>query len=382
MLPSKAFRMSIWLRLFAPLLVLRPGLGFVTGSSFSGSLERVGNGSISIRLADHRVIDAMLGSVPPLDATSVVAQYSMGDQVEVTCKPIQPVWEEATSRYQSLQVTAIRLIRRPSPEELSKILAVVPFQEGKNLLKRPGASPVSPPIQVADLNAPGGRELAHARLVNLEYAANMPNFVADETAKRYRSGPGSSIWRDFDTIESEITFRGNHAVRQRIRRNGKTWDQPFEALPGFKWYEGFGTEIRPLFDPKCPTTLDYQGRSKEHGRLILDYRFTTPVDGCFPFFFFGYQRYNPPRTGHVSIDDPAGNIIQLDEDASGFPAEIEFAEREEHISWDYVEVGEESHLLPIRANFLVRYYDGTRYRIDAEFKNHRHFEASSNISFQ
>ncbi|HEY6341261.1 MAG TPA: hypothetical protein VIY49_07200 [Bryobacteraceae bacterium] len=372
--------MSIWLRLFAPLLVLRPGLGFVTGSSFSGSLERVGNGSISVRLVDHRVIDAMLPNTPPLDATSVVAQYSMGDQVEVTCKPIQPVWEEATSRYQSLQVTAIRLIRRPAPEELSKILAVVPFQEGKNLLKRPVA--VSPPIQIADLKAPGGKELAHARQVNLEYAASMPNFVADETAKRYRSSPGSSSWRDFDTVESEITFRGNHAARQRIRRNGKAWDQPFEALPGFKWYEGFGTEIRPLFDPTCPTTLEYQGRSKVRGRPLLDYRFTTPVDGCFPFFFFGYQRYNPARTGHVFIDDPAGNIMQLDEDASGFPAEIEFAEREEHISWDYVKVGEESHLLPIRANFLVRYYDGTRYRIDAEFKNHRHFEASSNITFQ
>lgn len=311
----------------------------------------------------------------------MAAQYSVGDQLEVTCKPIQPVWEEATSRYQSLEVTAIRFMRRPSPEELSKILETVPFREGKNLLKRPGAA-VDPPIRVDDSNAPGGRELAHARRVNLEYAANMPNFVADETAKRYRSSPRSSSWRDFDTVESEITFKGNHAARQRIRRNGKPWEQPFEALPGFKWYEGFGTEISPLFDPKCPTTLEYEGRSKVRERQLLNYGFSTPVDGCFPFFFFGYQRFNPARTGRVSIDDPAGHIIQLDEEATGFPAEIEFAEREEHISWDYVKIGEDPHLLPVRANFLVRYYDGTRYRIEVEYKNHRHFEASTNVTFQ
>jgi hypothetical protein len=304
----------------------------------------------------------------------------LGDRVEVTCKPIQPVWDEGTSKYQSLEVTAISLLRHPSAEELSKMLDAVPFREGKNLLQRPAAA-ARPPFQAADLNAPGGRELAHARSANLEYAANMPNFVADEKAKRYRSGPGSSTWRDFDTVESEITFRGNHASRQRIRRDGKPWEQPFEALPGFKWYEGFGTEISPLFDPKCPTTLDYQGRSSVHGRRLLDYQFSTPADGCFPFFFFDYQRYNPARSGHVFVDDPGGNIIQLDEDAKGFPAEIQFSEREEHISWNYVKIGEDSHLLPVRAEFLVRYYDGTRYRIEVEYKNHRHFEASSNVNF-
>jgi hypothetical protein len=63
----------------------------------------------------------------------------MGDQVEVTCKPIHPIWEEGTSRYQTLAVTAIRLIRRPSPEELSKMLEAIPFREGKKPAETPGS---------------------------------------------------------------------------------------------------------------------------------------------------------------------------------------------------------------------------------------------------
>jgi hypothetical protein len=363
--------MSAWLALL-----------IVTGSSFSGALERVGSGSISIRLADRRVIDAMLPNTPPLEAEAIATQYNMGDRVEVDCKPIQPVWEEGTSRYQSLEVTAMRLVRHPSSEELAKMLETIPFREGKNLLMRPEAAATARPVQVTDVDAPGGRQLAQARRVNLEYAANLPNFVADEIAKRYRMSPNSRAWSDFDTVESEITFRGSRAVRQQIRRNGKLWEQPFDGLPGYKWHEGFGPEITPLFDPKCPTTLKYEGRSESGGRALHDYKFSSPVDGCFPYFFFGYQRYNPARTGHVLIDDPAGNIIQLEEEESGFPAEIEFSGREVHISWDYVKIGEESHLLPVRASFLVRYYDGTRYRIEVEYKNHRHFEASTHITYQ
>ena len=371
--------MAMWLFLLVSFLLLQPVRGFEAGISFTGGLERVGDQSISVKLADHRVIDALLPNTSALGSTAIAAQYNMGDEVEIKCEPIQPVWEAATSRFQSLEVTAIRLVRRPSTEEVSKLLEAKP-REGKNLLQRPTVV-VAMPKRSADSDVAGSRELEHARRINLEYAANMPNFVADETAKRYRSTARSPDWRPYDTVESEITFRGRRAARQQIRRNGKPWDQPFDALPGFKWYEGFETEISPLFDPQCPTTIEYQGRSDAGGRRLLDYRFSSPVDGCFPFLYFAYQRYNPARTGRLFVEDPGGSVIQVDDEAGEFPADFEFARRQEHMFWDYVKIGESSHLLPVRADFLVVYSDGTRYRVEVEYKNHRHFEASTKITF-
>src|SRR5580693_5454154 len=172
--------MSVWLALL-----------IVTGSSFSGTLERVGSGSISIRLADRRVIDALLPNTPPLEAEAIAARYNLGDRVEIDCQPVPPVWEEGTSRYQSLEVTAMRLVRRASAEELAKMLEAIPFREGKNLLKSPEADAAPRAVPATDVNAPGGRELEQARRINLEYAANLPNFVADEIAKRYRMSPQS-----------------------------------------------------------------------------------------------------------------------------------------------------------------------------------------------
>jgi hypothetical protein len=347
--------------------------------SFTGYLERVGDGSVSVKLADRRVIDAMLPEKPALQAAALAAQYRMGDEVRMECRQIEPVWEADTSRRQSLEVTGIKLLRRPSPAEVAGFLEAR-AREGKNLLQRP-ASTARKLERSSASETPGGTEWEHARKVNLAYAEDMPNFVADEIAKRYRSTDRSPDWKVFDRVESEIAFRGQRAQRQNIRRNGKPWGQSFEALPGFKWYEGFETEIGPLFDPQCPTAMQYRGRSTANGLKLLEYRFDSPVDGCFPFLYFAYQRYNPARSGKVLIDDPGGNVIQVDDEEEQFPADFEFGRREEHMFWDYVKIGKDSHLLPVRATFLVVYSDGTSYRVEVEYKNHRHFESSSKISF-
>jgi len=90
--------------------------------------------------------------------------------------------------------------------------------------------------------------------------------------------------------------------------------------------------------------------------------------------------YNPPRSGHIRLD-PSGHVVELDESARGFPAEFEFAAREEHIYWDSVKIGDDFHWVPVRATCLAEFYSGLRYRIEVEFRNHRHFEASTNVTF-
>ena len=380
-------------RLTPLVFLLQPCRGFAADVVFSGSMERVGHESVSVRLADRRMIDARLPNTPLLSPAKIAAQYNLGDQVQITCKPIQPVWEEDTSRYQFLELTKLRFLRRPSPQELATRLEFEPWRKEINLLSRPTEAVSAPNMKLpdpqrtaaGDMDAVAHAKLERAREVNLDYAANMPNFVADETAKRYTSDARSPQWRYLDTIDTEVAYKESRTVRQQIRRNRKPWDRPFQALPGFKWSGGFGAEIRPLFDPQCPTTIEYEGRAEVRGKQLLKYRFNSPPDGCFGPFYIEYQRYNPARSGHVFIDDVSdglgGNVIQLDEEASEFPAEFEIVQRQEQVSWDYVKIGDESHLLPVAADFVVFYSSGRRWRVEVEYRNHRHFEASTSITF-
>jgi hypothetical protein len=372
--------MRLWMTL---LFLFHSCLALAADVIFSGSLERVGHESISVRLDDRRVIDARLPkNASRFSAATIAARYNMGDQVQITGKPIPQVWEEETSRYQFLELTKLIFLRPSSPAELSAILEIPKAREEVNLLTRPKAPPNTAPTDARESSdSATQRELEHAREVNLQYAASMPNFVADETAKRYTSDNKSPQWRYLDTVDTEITISGTRATRQQIRRNGKPWGRPFQALPGFKW-SGFGNEIRPLFDLQCPTNIEYEGRQEVRGKPLLEYRFTSPPDGCFGPFYIEYQRYNPARTGHAFIEDPAGTVVQMDEEASEFPTQFEFTKRNEEVWWDYVKIGDALHLLPVRANFVAVFSSGKRWRVEVEYKNHRHFEASTNITFQ
>jgi hypothetical protein len=365
MLPRARGRVRLWWPLLTAILLAQIGHGFATDLTFSGTLERVGEDSLSVKLADRRVVDARLPHKPL--PTQGVAQYKVGDSVQITCKRIQPVWEEGLSRYQYLEVTTLRLLRRLSPEESAAFVPDRSLNAGQSAGKSSDGA--------ADA------KLAHARSVNLEYVSNLPNFVADETAKRYTSSGKTPDWRYVDTIETEVTFQGNRVTRQQIRRDGSRWEEPFEKLPGFKWYGGFGTEIKPLFDPQCPTTVEYISSSETSEQRLLDYRFRSPADGCFGSFYFEYQRYNPARTGHVFIADPAGAVLRLEEEAGPFPAGFEFAQREERVEWRDVNIGGTSHVLPVRASFVVLYSSGVKWRVEVEYKNHRHFEASTDLKF-
>jgi hypothetical protein len=327
---------------------------------FSGSLVRLGKSSISVKLTDGRVIDAMLPH------TAGAGAYEVGNEVEITCKRIRPQWEEDTARYQFLEVTNIRVLGNM---RIVESFADPPLaqQEANSAAAGSGSTPDS--------------KLEQARKVNLAYAANLPNFVADETAIRYEGEPGSEKWRRVDVIRTEITFKGSQVLRQQIRRNGRRWARPFQSLPGFKWYGGFGSELRPLFDSRCSTSIEYEGQVDMRGKHLLAFDFRAPPDGCFVSFYFEYQRYNPARTGRFLIDEAGGRLVQLSEEAAEFPTDFEFRRRDEEVLWGDVKIGSAVHLLPVKANFEVLYSSGTRWRVDVEYTNHRHFEASTDVVF-
>jgi hypothetical protein len=223
------------------------------------------------------------------------------------------------------------------------------------------------------------RALEHARRVNLERAANMPNFVADEIAERYTGRPGSSKWNHKDTIETEITVRGIQISRQNWRRNGKPVSPGVDGMnmPS----TGFGAALKPLFDPECPTTLESAGREELGGKQALVYRFRSPADGCFGNLY-GNWPYNAARTGRVLIDDPAGEILHFEEEATGFPRGFRFVQRNQVMTWGSVKIGDASHWLPVAADFIWHMSDGDLYRTSINYRNHRHFEAAANITFK
>jgi hypothetical protein len=219
--------------------------------------------------------------------------------------------------------------------------------------------------------------------VNLDRLAKLPSFIAHETAKRYTSRRQTpEMWRLEDTIESEITFSGGDPVRDKLMRNGKLWRSSFDALRGLKWSAWFGDELKPLFDPKCGTVIEFAGSDGTAGDQLLTYRFHSPATGCFGYFGDGVHQYNPARSGQFSVENPAANLVRFEEIANDFPVGFAIVSYQATVSWAYVRLGDALQLLPATVEFVNHYASGDSWRVVITYSNQRHFQSSSNITFQ
>jgi hypothetical protein len=355
-------------------ITLLPARALAVDVALSGALERLLEESIFVRLADGRLIDARLPRTGDLAAGSIAAQYKLADQVQIICKPIQSVYDKKIALYQHLELQKLKRLRSASPEERVQALAFLARKGGANLLKDSGPAPLS------DKPATAEALLDHVRQVNLEFAANLPNFVADEIGKRYTAPLTSSAWHSVDTVESEIIFRGGGASREHIRLNGKPWDRPFQDLPGYVWGVFFGTQFRPLFSTDCPTTIEFEGRETAQGRSLLAFRFASPPAACFRLFGKRGKMapYSPARTGRFLVEDPGGRVVRYEEESTLTEGrEMDRWTVEE--SWEYVKIGDATHLMPVGVKITGRSAEGLWSRVDVAYKNHRHFESSANF---
>jgi hypothetical protein len=363
-------------------LLVLPRTAPAADLTFTGGLRFVRPEFLTIRLADGRVISARLPKTPDLTSAAITAKYRIADQVQITCKPISIYWDKVANRYHSLELTALRFLAAPSPEEVARVNASISWEGGDNLLK---PSAVVPPPKPPPAAVPAGFE--RIRAINLDRAAKLPTFTADEIATRSELKPGSTKWRQVDIVESEITFLGAQGGRQNIRINGKPFKKEEGGwIPGVNWGLGFGGELKPLFDRDCANAFTFEGRQELRGKPVLAYAFSAPQDGCFDAGTTNYQQYSAARSGRILVEDPEGNVIQMEHETHGTPSEFT-GEQTVTLSWDYVKIGDATHLLPVAADYIDRFSkggfaNGAQWHIAVQYKNHRHFEASTNVTFQ
>ena len=222
--------------------------------------------------------------------------------------------------------------------------------------------------------------LERVREVNLARAARMPNFTADELATRSLRRKGDAGWKRIDTVDSEIAFHGDKAERQNIRINGKPFKTATGWIPGVNWDIAFGGELKGLFDLDCANTFEFAGHEELRGRKVAVYRFRAPMDGCFGPLVLGYQQYKGAHMGRVLVDETDGNVVQTEMRLSGVPSELGGGS-ETIYSWDYVSIGNSSWLLPVVTDFVWMSPAGDTWRVTAQYKNHRHFEAVTAVHF-
>jgi len=348
---------------------------------FSGELQRVTAESIAIRLTDGIIIEARLapgkGGISP---HTLGEQYAVGDQVQITCAPIPSDYYAPLGRSLVLEVKKFKFLREATPEERTKALISKEWRQSPNLLKASGTPPPAPSPLPANAGPDWPDRLQRIRSHILQFIATLPNFVADESVERYVSTPAAPNWKQVDTIKSEITVKGKGVSRDHIVFNDSPWNKAYRQLPGFKWTDGFGSQLAFLFDENCPTAFEPEGQITEGNKTLSVIRYSSPPDGC-EFYWEEYQAFYPAKTGRILLDEREENVIRLETNSEGFPEAFPMSASQKQVSWDFVKIGDAVHLLPVSAEIKIVLSNGEMRLARNVYTNHRHFEAASNITY-
>jgi TonB family protein len=363
---------------------------------FEGAMETLTEAGISIRLPDGRIIEAAL-SAAYFDANQIASlkKRFIGDIVHLRCVPIPPVYDEAEDRPRELDLLEIRFVRTPSAGELSAALASRHRFNPRNLLQVAGAPEADMGLSLNSIHLPpsptdlrknsglqGGDEfIEKSRAAIAAYLAKVPNYVADEAGERYQTPATPLDWRKTDSVKAEVRFDGNRETRENIFLDDRRWTEPFVMLPGFKWRGGFGETLREIFDPSRPVRFTLSQSIIYRGKRAQVYEFVAPKDGL-GAWQSGYQGFYPAYEGKVTITEDDRMVVRVESKAKEFPPAFPISSVENVITWDWVIAGSGRELLPVTAELLlVNANERQAYLVRLDYRNHRHFQASSSISF-
>ena len=326
---------------------------------FSGSLERVTHTSITIRLADGLIVDAVLPA-------AFAVPYHLADQVEIACTPIKTVYDAPAGLHYHLQLKSLRLLRPTSPQEQAATIESLSWQPGENLLQ-----PARVPAPTAEPS-----QLDRVREVNLDYVAKLPNFVADETNLRYRSYDPGKPWGLEHTVQDEVTVKDHRVFRRNVHKRAATLSGALDKPLNFD----FGLHLEAVFGPQCASNVEFVGREEVDGQPMLVYFFHIPPGACFVAVHNGNRQF-AAITGRILVDASNLHVFRSEWVGTGFPEKFAVDHFTTTEQWGYATIGGSSYLVPVSSEIVLRMSDGSTERGKTEYRNHRHFEAATSITF-
>lgn len=326
---------------------------------FNGSLERITHTSIAIRLGDRLVVDAALPA-------AFAVPYHLADRVEIDCTPVKTVYDAPSGLHYHLQLKNLRQLRPASPQEQDAMMESLSWQPGENLLQ-----PARVPAPAAEQS-----QLDRVREVNLDYVAKLPDFVADETSRRFRSYDLGKPWGLEHTVQDEVTVKDHRVFHRNVHKHASTLSGVLDKPLNFD----FGLHLEAVFGPQCASQVEFVGREEVDGLPMLVYLFQIPPGVCFGVAHNGNRQF-AAITGRILVDAANLHVLRSEWVGAGFPEKFAVDRFTTTEQWGYATIGGSSYLVPVSSEIVLRMSDGSTERGKTEYKNHRHFEAATSIEF-
>lgn len=225
--------------------------------------------------------------------------------------------------------------------------------------------------------------IEQARYRALEYATELPDFIAKQTVYRYVQTSGTSIWKLLDTLEIELSYSEKEGEQFKVLSiNGKPTGKSFEQLDGSTSTGEFGVLLTALFLPSTKTAFKEIRRELFRGRqtMLFDFSVQKVNSNSYITDRETGKKIVAAYEGSLWVDMETKEVLRIESANTGMPADFPITLSEGAVEYDWVRIDGRRHLLPARAELILGRDRERQYmRNVIEFRDYRKFEAKIEI---
>lgn len=229
------------------------------------------------------------------------------------------------------------------------------------------------------------RTLAETRKLALNYTQTLPDFICNQTVRRYLDAKGSNSWRETDTLTVKLSYYQQKEEYQLLLVNGRPSTKTYESAGGAVSKGEFGSMLLEIFDLETAAAFrwDHWTTLRKRRAIVFSYRIAA-AKSHYKLMYDGHgERLTVVAGQHglVYVDPETNMVLRLTRVADSLPASFPIGRASALLDYDFTDVSGRSFLLPLRAE--IRMQEGSaQYRNVVEFRGYRKFSGESSISFE
>jgi len=206
--------------------------------------------------------------------------------------------------------------------------------------------------------------------------------VVQQFTTRYVSTGRKADWQAQDVVTAEVVWEAGKERYEKLAINGKQVKKADVEAKGAYSYGEFGTVLEDLFSPATAADFKYRGSRSIQQKPAFIYDFDVDHPHSHWTVQVPGQKINPAYRGSVWIEKSTARVLRLEMQAVKIPVEFPQDTTEMAVDYDYMRIGEESYLLPVKSEILSCERGSTMCERNViEFRNYHKFTGESNIVF-
>ncbi|MBI3209630.1 MAG: hypothetical protein HYZ37_12130 [Candidatus Solibacter usitatus] len=249
----------------------------------------------------------------------------------------------------------------------------------------PKAAPPPPKPAPVVIPPPSAEEqqkiLDEVRQYALSYTKRLPDFICMQVTRRYHDPSGLEFWQTADTITEKLTYFEQKENYQVVTINGRMTEVSHDRLGGASSSGEFGSLLKEIFEPESEAQFHWDRWATLHARRnhVFSYRVAQPKSK----WRIDYQRTESVIAGYqglIYVDADYHSVTRVTLDAIDIPPSFPVQQARTMLDYDFVKIGENEHVLPLRAEVRMRSGKDLRKNV-VEFRLYRKFGADATIKF-